>query len=70
MRLCDHSHGSLLVHRVHASGCDRPAPNRPFPHDGHHESWRCTVSIYTFMHQYVTAYTVPVCSQYSAAAFN
>lgn len=45
MWLRHHPHGFVLVHRVYASGCDRPAAGGPLPHDGHHEGWRCMVPI-------------------------
>lgn len=35
MRLRHHSHGALLVHRVHPVGRHRPAARHPLPHDGH-----------------------------------
>lgn len=53
MWLCDHPDGFVLVHGVHASGCDRSPPCRPVPNDGHHEGWRCKVPIYTFIFHYV-----------------
>lgn len=44
-----HPHGSVLVYRVYATGCDRPAACRPLPYDGHHEGWTGTNIIYTFL---------------------
>lgn len=57
MWLCDHPHGSVLVHRVHASGCDCLTARRPVPDDGHHEGRRCKVLIYTSVLNYVTTYS-------------
>lgn len=39
MWLCYNNHGSVLVYRVHAPGCDGPSTCRPLPNDGHHEGW-------------------------------
>lgn len=56
MWLRHHPHGSVLVHGVHASGCDGPAAGRPLPYDGHHEGWRGTNLIYTSAPHFVTHY--------------
>lgn len=37
MWLCYSNHGSVLVHRVHAAGCDLPPTRCSLPHDGHHD---------------------------------
>lgn len=36
MWLCDHPDGTVLVYRVHPSGCDGLAPCYTFPHDEDH----------------------------------
>lgn len=56
MWLCYHPHGSVLVYRVYASGCDCPTASRPLPYDGHHGGWSGTVLIFTFLLHYVPAY--------------
>lgn len=49
MWLRDHPHGSVLVHRVYASGCHRPPAGHTLPDDGHHEGRQGTVIIYFFI---------------------
>uniref|UniRef100_A0A8D3DYJ7 Solute carrier family 13 member 2 n=1 Tax=Scophthalmus maximus TaxID=52904 RepID=A0A8D3DYJ7_SCOMX len=39
MWLCYHPHGSVLVHRMYALGCDGPSAGRPLSHDGYHDGW-------------------------------
>lgn len=56
MWLCYHPHGSVLVYRMYASGCDCPTASRPLPYDGHHGGWSGTVLIYTLVLHYVPAY--------------
>lgn len=51
-----HPHGSVLVYRVYASGCDCPTASRPLSYDGHHDGWSGTVLIYSFVLHYVLVY--------------